>query len=257
MVLRSLKRWVRKTMTRLACRHLGLYTDPPVAVSELSHPLGLIKRLGLQCHGLIHVGANSGHEFDSYCRAGLGSVVYIEPIPEVFARLEQRVGKAAGHHAIQALCTDRDGEEVAFHVASNNGLSSSIFPFGSHADRHPHVTYQATLRLKTTTLDRIIFETPGLRPDLLDCLVVDVQGAEAKVLAGGMRTLQLCRFVFVEISEGGLYEGDAPYPEIVAMLARAGFLLKSLDLNRHGWGNAFFVKGAAAHAGASTPIQPE
>jgi FkbM family methyltransferase len=225
-----------------------------MAVSALGHPLGLIKRLGQQCHGVIHVGANIGQEFDSYCRAGLASVVYIEPIPELFAKLKQRVSLAAGHHAVQALCTESEGEEVAFYVASNNGESSSIFPFGSHADRHPHVTYQATLRLRTTTLDRIVFETPGIRHDLLDCLVIDVQGAEAKVLAGGTRTLQLCRFVFVEISEGGLYRGDAPFQEIILMLTRAGFLLKSLDLNRHGWGNAFFVKGTtAASSWTTTP----
>ena len=111
-----------------------------------------------------------------------------------------------------------------------------------HAERHPQVRYVSTLRLRTSTLDRIVFETPSLDYRLLDCLVLDVQGAEAKVLAGAKRTLGLCRFVFVEVSEGGIYKGDMPKEAIFDMLKVEGFVLKSLDINWAGWGNAFLVK---------------
>jgi FkbM family methyltransferase len=242
MAFQAVKRRIKQELTTLARRHLGLYLDPPTVVSDLGHPLGLIKRLGLECRGVIHVGANLGQEFDSYRRAALESVIYIEPIPEIFARLRTRISIDSRHLAINALCTDRDGDEVEFHVASNDGQSSSIFELGSHADRHPDVNYISTLRLQTTTLDRIIFETPAIRPELLDCLVLDVQGAEAKVFAGGQRTLGLCRFVFAEVSEGGLYRGDVPFEEIISILKGHGFVLRSLDINRDGWGNAFLVK---------------
>ncbi len=241
---RRLKQQLKRQLTRLACRYLGLYPDPPKRIAELGHPLGLIREFGLRCRGVIHVGANRGEEFDSYRRAGLESVVYIEPIPEIFAQLQRRISADRRHKAINALCADRDGDDVDFHVASNGGHSSSIFEFGTHAARHPNVTYVSTLKLRTTTLDRIVFETPALDPRPLDCLVIDVQGAEAKVLAGGKRTLAQCRFLFIEVSEGGLYKGDAPVEEIVAMLKVEGFDLKSLDIHYTGWGNAFFVKSS-------------
>lgn len=229
-------------LTRLACRHLDVYPDPPKRISELGHPLGLIREFGLRCRGVIHVGANRGEEFDAYRMAGLESVIYVEPIPEVFAQLEKRISADRRHHAINALCTDRDGDNVDFHVASNGGHSSSIFEFGTHAARLPHVQYVSTLRLRTTTLDRIVFDTPAIDPRPLDCLVMDVQGAEAKVLAGGKRTLAQCRFVFTEVGEGGLYKGDGPAEEIITLLKAEGFALKSLDIHYAGWGNAFFVK---------------
>src|SRR5437868_40730 len=94
-----IKSWIR----RVACQRLSLYPDPPARISELSNPLGLIREFGRECRGVIHVGANLGQEFDSYRRAGLQSVVYIEPIPEIFARLEERVSIDPRHHAVQAL----------------------------------------------------------------------------------------------------------------------------------------------------------
>lgn len=40
--------------------------------------------------GVIHIGANSGQERDIYARQGL-DVVWVEPIPEVFAELKQNI----------------------------------------------------------------------------------------------------------------------------------------------------------------------
>ena len=262
---RTLKSEIKQRFRRFACKYLDLYSDPPVAVADLGHPLGLIKRLGLHCHGIIHVGANVGQEFESYRSAGLQSVLYIEPIPDVYTKLQKRISVDSRHRAINALCTEREGDEVDFHIASNGGQSSSIFQFGFHAERHPDVTYHAKLRLRTTTLDRIIFGTPGIRPELLDCLVLDVQGAEAIILLGGKRTLGLCQFVFAEVNEGGLYEGDVPYEKIIVdLLKEHGFLLKCLDINSDGWGNAFFVnpsvheiaRGAETIAPERLPSQP-
>jgi len=235
---RALKRQIKLNLIAFADKYLNLYTP----VADLGHPIALIRRLGLDCRGVIHVGANTGQEMESYRFAGLQSVVYIEPIPDVFMKLQRRIAGDSRHHAIKALCTEREGDDVDFYIASNDGQSSSIFEFGSHAEQHPDVTYRSKLRLQTTTLDHIIFDTPGIQPELLDCLVLDVQGAEANVLLGGERTLALCQFVFTEISEGGVYKGDVPFEEIIAMLKVHGFSLKCLDINRHGWGNAFFVK---------------
>jgi len=245
MVFGTAKHRMRQRLTTLACRHLDLYRDPPMTVSQMGHPLWLIERLGLECRGVIHVGANLGQEFDSYRRAGLASVIYIEPIPDVFAELQRRVSVDPRHIAVNALCADTDDTDVDFFIASNHGQSSSIFEFGWHAEQHPRVTYRSKLRLRTSTLDRIIFETPTIRRELLDCLVLDVQGAEAKVLAGSERTLGLCRFVFAEINEGGLYKGDVPFEDIISILKGHGFRLSSLDINRHGWGNAFFMRNGA------------
>jgi len=229
---------IREKLSRAATAKLGLRSD----LSNLSHPLSLIERLGMTCRGLIHVGANTAPEFDDYRRAGLACVVYIEPIPHIFAALKERVSIDPHHHAIQALCTDRSGDEIEFNVASNNGESSSIFPLGNHAPKYPEITYQTKIRVQSRTLDDIIFSDDSIQVDAIDCLVMDVQGAEMKVIAGARRTLAQCRYVFTEVNEGGLYQGDSSYMEIVSDLAHYGFALRSLDLNEKGWGNAFLVR---------------
>ena len=240
--------WIE--LSGAACKKFHLHAD----LSGLSHPLTLIERLDMKCHGLIHVGANLGQEFDSYRRADLAYVVYIEPIPEIFTALKERVSVDPRHHAIQALCTDRSGEEYEFNVASNAGESSSIFALGNHSEKYPDIEYKSKIKLRSTTLDDVIFGANMLSSEKLDCLVMDVQGAEMKVIQGAHRTLSRCRYVFTEISEGGLYAGDSPYEEIIAALKPYGFVLRSLDLNQQGWGNAFLVKADLGDADRRFPL---
>lgn len=233
---RAFKRRVKDALVRLSMRKLGVH------LGEFNQPLPLIDYLDETCTGVIHVGANLGQEYDSYRNAGLASVVYIEPIPDVFAALKKRVSADPRHHPIQALCSDKAGVEVDFHIASNRGESSSMLELGSSKQEHPDVHYVSKLRLTTTTLDDIIFNTPGIEREKLDTLVMDVQGAEMKVIGGAARTLQQCHFVFLEITEGGFYLGDSPFEELIAALKTYGFALKAMGINKHHWGNAFLMR---------------
>jgi FkbM family methyltransferase len=235
---RETRRAIGHWLAAAASKRYNLRPDASIGCSVPE----MIRHLGEKCHGIIHVGANSGQEFEQYRAADLECVVYIEPIPAVFAELQKHVASDKRHHAIQALCTDRSGDEYEFRVASNSGESSSIFPFGTHAELHPDVKFQSTIKLRSRTLDDVVFQTEGISTPSLDCLVMDVQGAEMKVIQGAPRTLAQCRFVFCEVNEGGLYEGDTPYFEILHALDSYGFGVRSLDLNDKGWGNAFLMK---------------
>ena len=212
-----------------------------IDLSSLSEPLPLLERYGMRCRGVIHVGASFGLEFHQYRAARLQQVVYIEPLPQTFEKLRSLVSGEPGHHAIRALCSDEEGVDVVLNVASNPG-SSSILELGSHLTEHPDVRYIDKVPMRTTTVDRLIFDNAALRPELLDCLVIDVQGAELKVLRGARRTLGNCRFVFAEVSDGGLYVGDCSLQEIVDELKPYGFKLRQLGMNIHKWGNALFIR---------------
>ena len=244
-LLGSLKSRIKSMLRSAAARHLDMVVrSAEPDLSDLGHPLPLIERLGTKCKGVIHVGANSGQEFEAYRSADIGCVIYIEPIPHIFRILRDRISLDPRHIAVNALCSDRDGERVTFHVASNNGQSSSILKLGRHKSLHADVSYVSEILLRTSTLDRLIFDTPGIDANKLDCLVLDVQGAEAKVLAGATRTLSICRFVFAEVSTGGLYVDDCSFDSVVKTLQPHGFILHAMRLNRFGYGNAFFVRTA-------------
>jgi len=189
--------------------------------------------------GIVHVGANDSHEFKYYRDSGAAIAVYVEPLPEVFEKLRLNLKGTPGHHAVHALLADTDGREVDFHVASNRGQSSSMFPLGRHRTLFPDIAYVDTIRMRTPTLDSLLAEAPfaGHR---FDFLAIDVQGAELQVLQGAAQSLPAIDFVYVEASETPLYEGACTLDEIVAHLARFGLRLDGFVAYDGGWGNAFF-----------------
>jgi len=96
------------------------------------HALTLMEKFGVLTRGIIHVGASWGQEYRAYRDSGAKTVLYIEPIDEIFERLKANVSGTEGHHAIRALCSNLSGQKVNFNIASNGGESSSILPLGNH-----------------------------------------------------------------------------------------------------------------------------
>src|SRR5262249_30428751 len=127
------------------------------------------------CKGVIHVGANSGQERDLYESYRL-SVVWIEPIPEVYAQLLDHVSGFDRQTAINHLVTDQDDKHCVLHVANNNGASSSILDLHHHRDIWPEVEYARDIRLKTITLPTAMKQY-AINPGAYDALVLDTQGS--------------------------------------------------------------------------------
>jgi FkbM family methyltransferase len=214
----------------------------PINTSKINHEIErILNSLKLpQPEHLIHVGANLGQEIPAYKNMGLKTAVYIEPIPSVFQQLNQKITGDDNHHALQYLCSNKDGEEVTFNVASNEGQSSSMFPLGNHANLYPHIEYTEKLKIITRTLDSIVTQEFEHTP--FDTLVMDTQGSELKVLQGSQSLLKTINYIYTEISENALYEGGCTFDEITEFLKCNGFRLKNLILGSKGWGNAFYVK---------------
>src|SRR5271165_2617844 len=66
--------------------------------------------------GVIHVGASIDQSRDFYAKYDL-DVLWIEPIPEVYANLVKNISGYPKQIAVNALITDRDGADYKFHVA--------------------------------------------------------------------------------------------------------------------------------------------
>jgi FkbM family methyltransferase len=205
-----------------------------------------VQRLGRSCRGTIHVGASSGQEIANYHASGLSWVIMVEPLLEPFTRLRESIKGIPNYFALQALCAAREGIEYEFHVASNDGQSSSILSPSRHITEHPDVTFTETIPLRSTTVDRIMMQltggVPGFTLDAIDILYMDVQGAELEVLKGSTKTLQSVDYVFSEVSYGGLYQHDACIEDVQAFLRCFGFRLNWVDINQHGWGDALFIR---------------
>jgi FkbM family methyltransferase len=127
-------------------------------------------------------------------------VIWVEPIPEVFARLSSKIARFSKQRAIQTLLTDREDQEYEFHVASNSGASSSILDFDQHKDIWPEVTFERTISLRSKTLVSLVRDE-GIDIDDYDALVIDTQGSELLVLEGAEPILEHFTWVKAEVPD--------------------------------------------------------
>ena len=185
--------------------------------------------------GLIHVGGHRGQEYETYCARTHGPLLYVEAIPEMATLVRQRLDPQRPHFMRQALVSDIAGETVPFNIASKNAASSSMLALGRHAEIYPSITFLRTLELVTERLDDIVAERP--QKASYNVLVLDVQGAELKVLMGAPELLSRVDAVFAEVSSEPLYEGGCTFLEVTNLLAEFGLVFRAAQMKEElGWG---------------------
>lgn len=171
--------------------------------------------------GVIHVGANSGQERDLYAAHGL-DVVWVEPIPEVFEELSARIAGYPKQRGLQCLVADKDDQDYAFHIASNDGGSSSILELKHHKDLWPDVRFEKTITLRSKTLPTL------LALNQVDCwkyqaLILDTQGSELLILRGASGLLPAFSYIKIEVADFEAYEGCCQLDEVSTFLTSHGF----------------------------------
>ena len=178
--------------------------------------------------GVVHVGANLGQERELYNTHGL-SVLWVEPIPEVFTRLNVNIRGFKSQRALQALVTDVDDMEYEFHIANNDGASSSILDFKQHKDIWPSVEYTTTVPLKSITL-ATLFKREQIDVSTYNALIIDTQGSELLVLRGSLPLLDHFEFVKTEVPDFESYEGCCQLSDVNAFMIEHGY--KEFSRNR-------------------------
>jgi FkbM family methyltransferase len=171
--------------------------------------------------GVIHIGANEGQERKQYEKLGL-QVVWVEPIPEIFSKLQSNIAEFPRQKAFQYLLTDEDGKEYEFNISSNNGASSSILELGLHPDIWPDVKYVRKLVLHSSTLPQMI-EDENIDISRYQALVLDTQGSELLILKGAENLLSSFRSVKTEVPDFEAYKGCCVLTDLTSYPSRFGF----------------------------------
>jgi FkbM family methyltransferase len=190
----------------------------------------------------IHAGANLCQERDEYRNAGFNQIIWIEALEDIAAQAKDLLTSYKDQTVLQAVLWDTTGQEIPFHVSSNNAESSSIFDFKWHEAIHPHISKNNQVMLKTTTLDDVIVDFfLGSLPEI-SLLVLDLQGAEFQALMGSKSVLKRTSAIHVEVSTVELYLGQKKMNDIVSLLENSGFTLVSHDLSKGvSSGDALFI----------------
>ncbi len=175
----------------------------------------------------------------------LERVILFEPLPHLFASLREQERGDARITVLPYAISERNGE-VAFHVASNDGASSSILPFGEHQQLFPHVRTTGQITVQTRTLTTAMAAHQLSPPDFL---FLDVQGAEFQILATlSDNLLHRLRMIYTEASTAEVYAGSKPLKELERILAAdfsfVGYSPLKEQIPSHG--NALFVNRSLA-----------
>jgi FkbM family methyltransferase len=179
-----------------------------------------------QVRGIIHVGANLGQERELYAKYKL-KVLWIEPLPQIFEQLCKNVRPLPDQTAVNRLIADRDNAQYLFHVASNEGASSSILELARHHEIWPDVRYVSKIMLNSITLDSLLKNLGDGIP--YDALVMDTQGSELLVLKGATNSLGQFKFIKTEAADFEAYKDCARVKDLTSYLAQFGFKLIRSD----------------------------
>ncbi len=190
--------------------------------------------------GVVHVGANSGQEAWVYGMMGK-PVLWFEPLPDQFARLKANTARYANQHCVCRALSDQAGQQVRFYVTDNDGLSSSMFAPEKLQDLWGNIEVSRAIEVDTSTLAVELKKVAN--GERFDALVLDVQGAELKVLQGAGPALKQFRWVLAELSDAVVYQGACSRSEVEAFLAAEGFHVKQdfLKISKPGVGNEWDV----------------
>lgn len=189
----------------------------------------------------LHIGASYGQEAHLYHHLGI-ETWHIEAIPEVFQALESNLQSLDDQHPVQGCLADQAGLERVFHVASNEGMSSSLLPLGRHEYEYPSVAYERHIAVRTETVDSLIKK--GVVDADIDFILIDAQGAELLILHGASGVLGSgsVKAVLAETGVVPLYEGGATYLEVSQCLLNYDLHLRHAAFGDNGWSDALFMR---------------
>lgn len=201
--------------------------------------LTIAKELDMKITGIIHVGAHLGEEAPTYEALGVKNVYWVEANPEVMPKLIQAVFPY-GHSVINSLVTDERQKVYSFNVTNYDGMSSSIYQWGTHTQFSPDTVVEKTLQLWSTTLDMLVFEN-GIED--VNMLNIDVEGANLDVLKGATDLLPSIDYIYLEIQTENVYDGAPLLGEVHEWLRERGFTRKAIHMvEGQGWGDALWVR---------------
>lgn len=199
----------------------------------------ILRENSINITGAFHIGAHDCEELGFYNQLGLQNdqIVWIDAIPEKI----EAATKRGIPNVYNAVITDKDDQYTVFNI-SNNGQSSSVLDFKTHAHEYPVIVYIDQIMAKTVTIDTF-FERNAIDGRKYNFWNFDIQGAELMALKGAVKHIPHAAAIYLEVNERELYEGCGLIGDIDGLLAGYGFKRVLTSMVRQGWGDALYIKG--------------
>lgn len=206
-----------------------------VSLIDTSH---LVKKYEMDnVSGVIHVGGHHGEKIPVYIENGIRNIVLFEPLKESYDIIASKSwGETDANIAVHQVALGSTDRIAKMYLSSNDFESSSILKPKKHCDLYPNIEFSDIRDVRVRTLDSY---------NITDCnmLNMDVQGYELEVLKGSEKTLEYIDYIYTEVNNAEIYEGNAYINQIDDFLNPYGFKrVETSWWGDHGWGDAFYVK---------------
>lgn len=211
----DIKKKRKRPFRELFDRLRGL-TRTPITHEEIA---ALIKK---PSPTILEIGCNDGTDTLAFLRVMPQAKIYcFEPDPRANRRFKKHLGSQFDTvRLFEIALSDRNGQ-IDFHSSAGGDslegwdLSGSIRPPKNHIVKYPWVKFEKTITVSTYRLDDWCADN-GVKQ--VDFIWMDVQGAEADVIAGAPKILQETRFLYTEYSNKELYAGQPSLKKLLAQL---------------------------------------
>jgi FkbM family methyltransferase len=195
---------------------------------------------------VLDVGANAGDTTDHYRALFPAAAIHaFEPYPDVHRELARRFAADPRVRAHQIAVTDAPGTRRLF--VNDAHVTNSLLPHNPASLEWAGASPDGlgrTIDVPAATLDAFCGAEGLARVDLLK---MDIQGGEAMALRGAAQLLarRAVRLIYVEVLFAPLYDGQAYFCDVSAILDGYGYQLFGLYNLMHGdrglgWGDAIF-----------------
>lgn len=176
----------------------------------------------------LDIGCHHGDTVRRYLDvAGRVPVVAFDPSEQNLEVARRNVGTTSAVRFVRAAVSDEDGRRV-FYANANEQTSSLLRNAAGNQRSFP----QATRTIATIEVDVVRLDTWAAAelPSGQVIVKCDTQGAEAKVIRGGLRFLREQAIAFYgEVMLDGMYEGQATFPELRDLLeGKCGMALRNV-----------------------------
>ncbi len=220
MIKKQIKKFLIKNRWQLKKISIpNTYTNEPPTQEEVN--------ILHKCKGIFHLGAHRGGEAEIYDWFQK-KVIWIEANPKIFEDLEIKIMQFINQSAYNYLISDKNDDNVKFNLSNNDQASSSIFNFGDLSsgkkslwgDKNLQMT--ESINLPSISIDHFV-KKEKIDIKNFDHWVLDLQGAELLALKGGIKSLEDCNSILIEVSTGDVYKNGAKWDDIKDYLNKKNF----------------------------------
>ena len=188
---------------------------------------------------IVEAGAHIGRDTVRMSTLWPGAQIHaFEPIPDLYEQLLERTAECLNVIAYNCALSNHTGTETIYVSSGASTAVSSFYEPYEYIKERPNVFFKKAV-VPTITLDEWAMNT-GITH--VDCMWLDMQGAELKVLKAAPKVLSTVQAMVIEASLTERFKGCPLRDELSSWIESQGLRIIQNDAPKHNKINLLCVR---------------